>query len=669
MLSIIRGVSPEILEKSIIISAHPDDEVLWFSSILDKVQEVVVCFLECKSKPYWGIGRRKSLAEYPIKNISSLNIDESVVFDAADWQNPVITDYGIEIANKNISDRNEKYKKNYDELRRQLEKKLIGYRNVFTHNPWGEYGNEEHIQVYRVIKDLQNRMKFSLWYSNYVSNKSFKLMLDHLDRFHFEYVTFETNKALAHNIKDIYKKNKCWTWYDDWEWFKEELFIKERISQAEEKRLGRLFPTNLIKVNLPPAQTRKASSYYSLINQKMKNLIKKISRNVGLEITRYIPDLYEKTVSLEPEKKSQGDVLLSYLIEPFLLKPGEPIQNSHTHYWECLQMARIFSELGYSVDVIDSQNKTFVPKKAYSFFIGHRINFDRIAGLINEDCIKIAHFDTAHWIFNNHSTYRRKFELQQRKGITIKGSDRIVEPNLAIEYADYAITYGTQFTVNTYRYAQKPLFRVPISTCALYPWPEDKNDGACRSNFLWFGSAGFVHKGLDLVLDAFAEMPDYHLYVCGPLQEEKDFVKAYYKELYQTPNIHTVGWVDVNGPEFVGIANKCVGIVYPSCSEGQAGSVTTCLHAGVIPLISYESGIDVDDFGVILKDNSISTIKNAVQRISNLPAEQLQQMARKAWEYARANHTREKFSEEYKKAILTIMNIHSEKEPTASSTQ
>ena len=32
-----------------------------------------------------------------------------------------------------------------------------------------------------------------------------------------------------------------------------------------------------------------------------------------------------------------------------------------------------------------------------------------------------------------------------------------------------------------------------------------------------------VHKGLDLVLEAFAGMPEYHLTVCGPVAKEKDF--------------------------------------------------------------------------------------------------------------------------------------------------
>jgi hypothetical protein len=97
-----------------------------------------------------------------------------------------------------------------------------------------------------------------------------------------------------------------------------------------------------------------------------------------------------------------------------------------------------------------------------------------------------------------------------------------------------------------------------------------------------------------------------------------------------------------------------------------------CLHIGQkigkLPCVSYESGVDVDDFGVVFKDNSINTIQNTVQMVSNFPAEQLQQMARKAWEFARANHTREKFAEEYKKTFLSIMGKAESCEPGKSRT-
>ncbi|MDQ1273370.1 MAG: hypothetical protein QG591_2000 [Planctomycetota bacterium] len=387
----------------------------------------------------------------------------------------------------------------------------------------------------------------------------------------------------------------------------------------------------------------------------MGKLIKKIFRKFGIEITKYIQNIHEsEVITITPKKTCQGYVLIAYIIEPFLLKPGDPVLNTHTNYRESLQIAKTFLDLGYGVDVISYLNSKFVPKKKYSFFVAARTNFEKIARLLNEDCVKIVHLDTAHWLFNNFGSCNRSLNLQRRKGFTIR-NQRIVESNLAIEYADYATILGNQFTMSTYQYAQKPMFCVPVPTCLVYPWPEHKDYENCRKNFLWFGSGGLVHKGLDLVLDVFAEMPDYHLTICGPIQKEADFVISYHKELYQTTNIHTFGWIDVSSPQFIEIANNCIGIIYPSCSEGQAGSVVTCMQAGLIPIVSYESGVDVNDFGVILKECSLDEIRSSIQMISSFSAQKLEAMSRNVWEYARAHHTREKFAEEFKNSIVHII--------------
>jgi hypothetical protein len=46
-----------------------------------------------------------------------------------------------------------------------------------------------------------------------------------------------------------------------------------------------------------------------------------------------------------------------------------------------------------------------------------------------------------------------------------------------------------------------------------------------------------VHKGLDLVLEAFARMPECQLTIVGPVRNEPEFVNVYRKELFHTPNI------------------------------------------------------------------------------------------------------------------------------------
>lgn len=635
---------PEMLEKSIIVSAHPDDEVLWFSSILDKVNQVVICFISNESNPRWEVGRRKSLLEYPIENIVCLNMDESNLLNGAAWKSPVTTEYGLEIVNRLVpSQRIEKYKNNYETLRRLLAKQVEGYRNVFTHSPWGEYGHEEHVQVYRAVKSLQKTMQFNLWCSNYVADKSFQFMLTYRHRLSSKYIACETNRTLANNIKDIYKKNKCWTWHADWEWFKKESFLSDAQAEEGGKR-SRPFPVNYIKVG-------HSASWYSTIHRATRSFL---SRS-GVEITRRRLEKRERVVSLKPKNDPLGTVLLSWYIAPFLLKEGDPTFTTHPKYWDCTQVARTFLDLGYAVDAIDSDNQTFMPTKPYAMFVGHRSNFDRLAESLPRGCFKIAYLDTAHWVFNNHATLQRQSELQLRKGVVIRDSHRLVGHDLTIEHADCAILYGNQFTLDTYRYAHTTLFQISRSTATLLPWSEHKTFDACRRNFLWLGGHGFVHKGLDVVLEAFAGMPEHHLYVCGPLEKEKEFVKVFYKELYQTPNIHPLGWVDVNSQEFVELAGKCVGIVFPSCSEGQASSVITAMHAGLIPIVSHQSGINVDDFGIVLTDHHISTIQETVRRVSNLSTDHLYQMAKQAWECARTTYTREHFAMECKNIVLRIM--------------
>ncbi len=239
----------------------------------------------------------------------------------------------------------------------------------------------------------------------------------------------------------------------------------------------------------------------------IKQSTKKVFRKLGLKIIRFsTKDNQPNFVSLKPENEQKGDVLLSYIIEPFLLEDGEPVSNAHTHDWESLQIGKTFLNLGYAVDVIDYRDRIFVPRKNYSFFVAARTNFQRIAQLLNKDCIKILHAETSHWLFNNSAAYKRCLAVQKRKGITLQ-TYKMVEPNWAIEYADYVTIKGNRFTISTYSYARKPFFRTSNPACILYPLEENKNYETCKKNFLWFGSDGLVHKELDLVLEAFAGIP------------------------------------------------------------------------------------------------------------------------------------------------------------------
>ena len=90
----------------------------------------------------------------------------------------------------------------------------------------------------------------------------------------------------------------------------------------------------------------------------IKSLLKTITRKFGIEVRRS----NTKFISVQPKKKCRGNVLLSYITEPFLLKKGEPISNAHHHEWLSWQIGQTFLDFGYAVDVIQYTNETFIPR-------------------------------------------------------------------------------------------------------------------------------------------------------------------------------------------------------------------------------------------------------------------------------------------------------------------
>jgi len=317
-------------------------------------------------------------------------------------------------------------------------------------------------------------------------------------------------------------------------------------------------------------------------------------------------------------------------------------------------MGQTFLDLGYEVDVIDRDEDDIPRGRNYSVCIDIHRNLEKFAPKLDSSCIKILHITGAHWLYQNEAEYRRCLELQARRGVTV-APRRQASPSFGIEAADYATLLGNDFTESTFAYAGKKIFRIPLSTTTTFPSPTGKNFDRCRNRFLWLGGSGAVHKGLDRVLEAVASTPEIELSICGPAREESDFANAYARELDHTPNIRTLGWTDVAGPQFAAVVQNTAGLIYPTCSEGQAGSVVTALHAGLIPIISRQAGVTVEDFGFTLETCTVSEIRQMLLHVRALPTSELRKYAQASWQYARANHTRDAFGRKYREAILHIL--------------
>ncbi len=210
-----------------LVMAHPDDEALWATSILSSVDRIVLCFGDVASQPGWSEGRRRSAAAYPLPNVTHLGIPESEVFDGAGWPEPLETDIGLAVQKNPSSCRGfseSRYLENWNRLVNALRPLLAGSHCVITHSPWGEYGHEEHVQVFRAVAQLKAEMGFALWVPGYVSNKSFSLMTRHMSSLDSVSGPLETDPELGRRLQALYAENGCWTWFDDYSWPTHEYF-------------------------------------------------------------------------------------------------------------------------------------------------------------------------------------------------------------------------------------------------------------------------------------------------------------------------------------------------------------------------------------------------------------------------------------------------------------
>lgn len=239
-----------MFEESLLIVAHPDDDILWLGSVVDKVDDIIFCFIDDSVNPDMGEARRKTIKEYPLANVSSLDLSEPQAWDKANWNQPVASAWGIKI--EKPLEFETLYKDAYEKLLGKLRTRVADANNIFTHNPWGEYGHEEHVLVYRALKSLQQEFHFDLWYSNYCSNRSVTFMNHYISGFDTSYECLPVNLRLVNAIAEIYKKNQCWTWYEEYQWFKTECLVRERPGAETDKTLpyGHSFPLNYLKIHI-----------------------------------------------------------------------------------------------------------------------------------------------------------------------------------------------------------------------------------------------------------------------------------------------------------------------------------------------------------------------------------------------------------------------------------
>ena len=313
--------------------------------------------------------------------------------------------------------------------------------------------------------------------------------------------------------------------------------------------------------------------------------------------------------------------LIAYITRPFTVAPDK-ISDSHQNQKQAVEMARVIGTFGYNVDVVNYDDTYALKHIKHKYDLIIDIETLRAPGFwsnnMNDGCKLVIYSTGSSVTFSYAEEQKRLEELYTRRRVKLQPRRGLAKPpkELIIETANAFWHIGNSYNVHTYDYLKLPPVYFIKNTGYRFDWLR-KDIIRDKHSFLFFASAGQVHKGLDLLLEIFGrEGFGCNLYICSSFMREKDFCEEYRHELFEKPNIFPVGWVDINGQEFRELTEKCAYVLMPSCSEGCAGSILSVMSAGLIPIISRECGIDGEG-AVNLPDCKINTIEQYISEYSH----------------------------------------------------
>jgi len=348
-----------------------------------------------------------------------------------------------------------------------------------------------------------------------------------------------------------------------------------------------------------------------------------------------------------------GRALLSYLVEPLSNRRKYRETIRFSNFGIARGICKALNEMGYLVDIIPYDNVGFTPSREYKIFIGHGgINFEKISGALSESTVQIYFSTGIYWREWNKREAYRIYEIASRKGFLLP-PDRFIRysEEFANENADGIICLGNISAAQTYSNRFPVVKHINNGVFSIVN-NEVKDFELGRNHFLFFSGGGNIHKGLDLLIEAFVGT-EFHLHVCQDI--DPDFKEVYDHELKSSQNIHLYGFIPMREKIFRKLISKCNWVISATCAEGQPGAVLECMGYGLIPILPEASNIDLKDFGVPLANLEIETIRDTIIQVSKYPVQECINRSSKVKNEISKEYSPEKFVSSFKNAVNEIV--------------
>lgn len=344
----------------------------------------------------------------------------------------------------------------------------------------------------------------------------------------------------------------------------------------------------------------------------------------------------------------QPRILICYLETGYFT--NVEINIKRTIIFEIFRIVKVFSELGFCIDVIncnDFQALELVADTRYHTVFGFGEAFYRITKQ-QPGAISILYMTENHPALSFAEEKKRTdyFHDRHQKIVNLNRSGKFYKPiHLETRYSHLIALGETEPFKGQYR---NPYTIFPTGIINKEFEFKIKNHLAARNNFLWLGSNGAIHKGLDILMDVFGQRTDITLHVCGMSEQDKKLLP-----IHPHANIIEYGHININSAVFLKLVNDCTYIILPSCSEGFATSITTGMLHGLIPVVMRNTGFNrLAEHAIFLDDFKIEYVDKQLTMLSQTPADVLKIFCEKVYGFANQNFTINAFEYRFK-AILS----------------
>ena len=356
--------------------------------------------------------------------------------------------------------------------------------------------------------------------------------------------------------------------------------------------------------------------------------------------------------------------LLYFKTDPFVC-PDLVNKYKHPNVWEVTEIVAILNRFGFEVDLIDRSADDFLPDDVYELFVGlgsggSGRHFGKYAKRLPR-AVKILYATARNPLHGDQLTKERYQRFAERTKIQATPMRLRSEINID-EFArcsDYIFCYGekSSFSYQSYERYGKPMFSIMQGISPKVRFSPAWLNTRKRNRFICFSGDGFIWKGVDLVVEAFLKVPECDLVICGP-DSDKAFFDAYGKAIAESPNIRYEGFLDVGGERFEELCAQCSFVIFCGFSEGCATSVTTMLGAGMVPVLSAGTGVNVGEFGFsivgeedsIMIDDMVKTVRN----VSTMDHDEYVWRVLRTLEDS-SKYTQASLTQSFSKALLSVM--------------